>query len=63
MATTFAYRDEKMLLDMVMTAIENGNRDTGKAFVPTPDQYERLCKMANDLEASIKNAQEMYGLK
>ena len=59
---TLSYNEMKLLLTIIMVAIENGNRATGKAFDPTPDQYEMCCEVANRLEENINRMQTFYGL-
>ena len=63
MATTFSYKEEKMLSEMIWIAIANGNRAVGKPFDPTPEQYEMLCDMADRIGANIERMQKDYGLE
>ena len=63
MATTFSYKEEKLLSEMIWTAIANGNRAVGKAFEPNREQYIMLCDMANRVDADIAKMQKDYGLK
>lgn len=63
MATTFSYREEKLLSEMIWTAIYNGNHEGCKAFDPTPEQYKMLCDMANRVDANIEQMQKNYGLE
>ncbi len=60
---TFSYNEIKMLYEMVMLGVENGNRAEGKPFEPTPEQYKMLCDIANRAEVYIKTMQERYGLE
>ena len=60
---TLSYRETKMLLEMCMIGIANGNSATPKPFDPTPEQYKMLCDIANRSEAYIKQMQKDYGLK
>ena len=60
---TLSYRETKMLLEMCMIGIANGNSATPKPFDPTPKQYKMLCDIANRSEAYIKQMQKDYGLK
>lgn len=60
---TLSYNEQKMIYEMVMVAIENGNRAEGKPFDPTPEQYRMLCDVANRLDDSIDFMQKSYGLK
>ncbi len=61
MAATFSHKEEKMLSEMIWTAIANGNRAVGKAFEPNREQYIMLCEMASRVDASIKHHEELYG--
>lgn len=63
MATTFSYKEEKMLSEMLWLAIANGNRAVGTAFEPNREQYIMLCDMANRVDADIAKMQKDYGLK
>ena len=63
MAATFSYKEEKLLSEMIWTAIANGNRAVGKAFEPNREQYIMLCDMANRVDADIEQMQKNYGLE
>ena len=41
----FNYEETQLLEELILTAIENGNRVELKAFDPTPDQYKMLFKL------------------
>lgn len=59
---TLSYREVQLILDMVWIGIANGNSAEGKAFDPTPEQYEMLCKIANRGEKFIKEMKEKHRL-
>ena len=63
MAATFSYKEEKLLSEMIWTAIANGNRAVGKPFEPNREQYIMLCDMANRVDADIEQMQKNYGLE
>lgn len=63
MAATFSYTEEKMLSEMIWTAIANGNRAEGKPFEPNREQYIMLCDMADRVDADIERMQKYYGLE
>lgn len=48
---------------MVWIGIENGNRAEGKAFTPTPKQYEMLCEIAKCGGEYVEKMQKNYGLE
>ena len=54
MAAKFSYIEEKLLSEMIRTAIANGNRAVGKPFEPDREQYIMLCDMANRVDADIE---------
>lgn len=60
---TFSYKEIKMLYEMFMIGIKNGNSATPKPFDPTPEQYEMLVAMANRADEYIKRMQKDYGLE
>lgn len=60
---TLSYKEAKMLLEMCMIEIKNGNSATPTPFDPTPEQYNMLCEIANRTEAYINNMKEDYGLE
>lgn len=59
---TLSYEETKLLYQMAMLGIENGNRAEGKPFDPTPEQYRMLCGIANRSDEYIKRMQAQYGL-
>lgn len=63
MATTFSYKEEKMLSEILWLGIKNGNRAEGIAFEPNREQYIMLCDMVNRIDANIEQMQKMYGLE
>lgn len=63
MAAAFSYKEEKLLSEMIWTAIANGNRAVGKPFEPNREQYIMLCDMANRVDADIEQMQKNYGLE
>ena len=60
---TLSYNETKMLLEMCMIGIKNGNSATPQPFDPTPKQYEMLCGIANRAEADIERMKQLYGLE
>lgn len=54
----FNYDEAQLLEELIVRAIENGNRVKGKAFNPTPDQYKTLCvlrKKVATMEIDVKD--------
>ena len=60
---TLSYTEWKLILEMVWIGIENGNRAEGKAFTPTPKQYEMLCEIAKCGGEYVEKMQKNYGLE
>lgn len=58
---TFSYNDSALLEQILLTAYENGNRDEGKPFNPSPEEWKCIGNWLNDIDHSRKEFERMYG--
>lgn len=47
-------KEKKLLKEILLNAIGNGNTVNPKAFNPTPEQYKRLYSIMNKMELNKK---------